>query len=53
MTLDHIHMCISIPPKYAASNVVGYLKGKSAVSLLDLELAHKCAFISLFERFYC
>ena len=26
---DHIHMCISIPPKYAVSNVVGYLKGKS------------------------
>ena len=28
---DHIHMCISIPPKYAVSNVVGYLKGKSAI----------------------
>jgi putative transposase len=30
---DHIHMCISIPPKYAASNVVGYLKGKSAIMI--------------------
>jgi len=30
---DHIHMCISIPPKYAMSNVVGYLKGKSAISI--------------------
>ncbi len=28
---DHIHMCLSIPPKYAVSNVVGYLKGKSAI----------------------
>jgi len=28
---DHVHMCISIPPKYAVSNVVGYLKGKSAI----------------------
>lgn len=27
---DHIHMCISIPPKYAVSNVVGYIKGKGA-----------------------
>ena len=27
---DHIHMCISIPPKYSVSNVVGYIKGKSA-----------------------
>lgn len=30
---DHIHMCISIPPKQAVSNVVGYLKGKSAISI--------------------
>ncbi|NCJ08770.1 IS200/IS605 family transposase, partial [Synechococcales cyanobacterium C] len=28
---DHVHMLISIPPKYAVSNVVGYLKGKSAI----------------------
>ena len=30
---DHIPMCISIPPKYAVSNVVGYLKGKSALQI--------------------
>ncbi len=30
---DHVHMCLSIPPKLAVSNVVGYLKGKSAVSI--------------------
>ena len=30
---DHIHMCVSIPPKYAVSNVIGYLKGKSAISI--------------------
>jgi putative transposase len=30
---DHIHMCISIPPKYSVSNVVGYIKGKSAVAI--------------------
>lgn len=30
---DHVHMCISIPPKYAFSNVVGYLKGKSAIPI--------------------
>ena len=28
---DDVHMCISIPPKYAVSNVVGYMKGKSAI----------------------
>lgn len=30
---DHVHMCISIPPKYAVSNVVGYIKGKSAIAI--------------------
>ncbi len=30
---DHIHMCISILPKYAVSNVVGYIKGKSAIQI--------------------
>ncbi len=30
---DHIHMCLSIPPKYAVSHVVGYLKGKSAITI--------------------
>ncbi|NOT10460.1 MAG: IS200/IS605 family transposase [Methylococcaceae bacterium] len=30
---DHVHMCISIPPKYAISNVVGFIKGKSAISI--------------------
>jgi len=31
--LDHIHICISIQPRYAVSNVVGYLKGKNAISI--------------------
>jgi len=30
---DHIYMCINIPPKYAVSNVVGYIKGKSAIQI--------------------
>ena len=30
MMLDHVHMMISIPPKYAVSQVVGFIKGKSA-----------------------
>ncbi len=28
---DHVHMLISIPPKYSVSSVVGYIKGKSAI----------------------
>jgi len=33
MIPDHVHMMISIPPKYAAAQVVGYLKGKSAIHI--------------------
>ena len=33
MLVDHVHMLISIPPKYAVSQVVGYIKGKSAIHL--------------------
>ena len=30
---DHVHMCLSIPPKLSVSNAVGYIKGKSAISI--------------------
>ena len=30
---DHVHICISIPPKYAVANIVGYIKGKSAIHI--------------------
>ena len=30
---DHVHMMLSIPPKYSVSQVVGYIKGKSAIHL--------------------
>lgn len=30
---DHVHMLLAIPPKYAVSQVVGYIKGKSAIHL--------------------
>lgn len=30
---DHVHMLLSVPPKYAVSQVVGYIKGKSAIHL--------------------
>ena len=30
---DHVHMLIAIPPKYAVSNVIGYIKGKSAIHI--------------------
>ncbi len=30
---DHVHMMISIPPKYAVASVIGYIKGKSAIHI--------------------
>ena len=30
---DHVHMMISIPPKYSVAQVVGYMKGKSAIHI--------------------
>ena len=30
---DHVHMLIEIPPKYSVAQVVGYIKGKSAISI--------------------
>jgi len=38
---DHIHMLISIPPKYAVSQVVGYMKGKSAIHIARSYLGQK------------
>ena len=33
LCIDHIHMCIEIPPKYSVSEVVGFIKGKSAIAI--------------------
>jgi len=32
---DHVHMLVSIPPKYSVANFMGYLKGKSALMIFD------------------
>ncbi len=33
--VDHVHICVSIPPKLSISNFMGYLKGKSALMIYD------------------
>ncbi len=38
---EHVHMMISIPPKYAVSQVVGYIKGKSAIPIARSYLGRK------------
>ncbi len=38
---DHVHMMISIPPKYAVSQVVGFIKGKSAIHIARTYVGRK------------
>ena len=33
---DHIHLLLSIPPKYSVSSIMGYLKGKSSLMIFDM-----------------
>ena len=33
---DHVHMLVSIPPKYSVAQVIGYIKGKSAIHIASL-----------------
>ena len=42
---DHVHMMISIPPKYSVSQVVGYIKGKSAIHLARVYAERKRSFV--------
>jgi putative transposase len=38
---DHVHMMISIPPKYAVSKVVGFINGKSAIHMARMYAGRK------------
>ena len=38
---DHIHMCLSIPPKYSVAHAIGFLKGKSAVLIHRRLMGHR------------
>ena len=42
---DHVHMMISIPPKYAVSQVIGYIKGKSAIHIARTYSGRKRNFV--------
>ena len=47
---DHVHMMIAIPPKYAVSQVIGYIKGKSAIHLARTYGERKRNFVG--QRFW-
>ena len=44
---DHVHMMLSIPPKYSVSGVVGYIKGKSAIAIGRRFMDRKKNFVGL------
>ncbi len=44
---DHVHMCLSIPPKFTVSMTVGYIKGKSAIRIHREIMGHKRQFPEL------
>jgi putative transposase len=52
---DHIHMCISVPPKFSIAMVIGYLKGKSAIRIHQEILGVKQGFTNkhFWMRGYC
>lgn len=51
---DHVHMMIAIPPKYAVSQVIRYIKGKSAIHLARVYGERKRSFVGqhFWERGY-
>jgi putative transposase len=42
---DHVHMMIAIPPKYSVAQVIGYIKGKSAIHLARVYGGRKRNFV--------
>jgi len=41
LNLDHVHMLLSIPPKYAVAQVLGFIKGKSAIHIARTYLGRR------------
>ena len=52
---DHIHMCVSVPPRYSIAIVIGFLKGKSAIRIHRELMGHEKNFTGLhfWARGYC
>ena len=51
---DHIHLCLSIPPKFSVSNTIGFIKGKSAVRIHRQILGEKrVTGLHFWSRGYC
>ena len=42
---DHVHMLLSVPPKYSVSNVMGFIKGKSAIHIARVYAGRRRNFV--------
>jgi putative transposase len=45
---DHVHILISIPPKYSVAQVIGFIKGKSAIHIARMYLGQKKNFTGMY-----
>jgi putative transposase len=45
LMVDHVHMLISIPPKYSVAQVVGFLKGKTAIHIARVYAGRRRSFV--------
>jgi putative transposase len=51
---DHVHLCLSIPPKYSVAHTIGFLKGKSAVQIhRDLLHERRMTGLHFWSTGYC
>jgi putative transposase len=51
---DHVHLCVSIPPKYSVAHTVGFLKGKRAVKIhRELLGERRMTGLHFWARGYC
>ena len=51
---DHVHMCLSVPPKYSIAFVIGFLKGKSAIRInRELLRERRMTGLHFWARGYC
>ena len=55
LMVDHVHMLISVPPKYSVAQVMGYIKGKSAIHVARVYVGRRRSFVGqhFWARGYC
>jgi len=52
---DHVHLCVSVPPKFSVANTIGFIKGKSAIRIHREHLGRRRSMVGFhfWARGYC